>query len=87
MIDSVKVVVRVEVLVVVGTGDLEVEPYWVVQVVVVAARIWLEVVRKRAKSEMILSMSNIGTTPSESIKKPSCCPNDKRRNNSPFKPS
>ena len=58
MIDSVKVAVRVVVLIVVGIGDLEVEPYWVVQVGVVAARIWLEVERMRAKSERVVSMSN-----------------------------
>ena len=37
MIDSVSVVVTVEVLVEVGTGDVEVEPNWVVQAEIVAA--------------------------------------------------
>ena len=37
MIDSIRVVVTVDVLVEVGTGDVEVEPNWVVQVGIVAA--------------------------------------------------
>lgn len=53
MIDSVRVVVWVDVLVDVGIGDLEVEPYCVVQVGAVVARTFIEARRISVGTEMV----------------------------------
>lgn len=60
--DSVRVVVWVDVLVDVGIGDLEVEPYWVVHVGVVVARTLIgarkiSVGMKKLKSILIVNFS------------------------------
>ena len=52
MMDSVRVTVTVDVLVVVGTVNRDVVLYWVIQVVVVAARMLSGARKTRANKEL-----------------------------------